>query len=209
MWVPASQKPMQAAMPSPPPPGRLGADSLGLAPVDEPPPGKVAVVPPALGTVTVPPPGVVTVVPPLPRNVDVVGGTSGGTDGTRGAGVPTADGSCRPGAAALGDALTAGDGVRGVTGADRPGESEPPGRPIVDEGDPLAPAPMLEPVPEPVLALPPVLPVCATASGDQTGEETGNPTGNMRKPAAPVAATCRRSLIGAWIMGTSASGSAL
>ena len=31
IWVPLSQKPMQACSVSPPPPGVLGADSLGLA----------------------------------------------------------------------------------------------------------------------------------------------------------------------------------
>jgi hypothetical protein len=95
MWVPASQKPMQASKLSPPPPGMLGADSLGLllpGAGDPPPPGKVAVVadvvgavvlsPPGVVTVVVPPPGVVTVVPPLPRKVEVVGGESGATGGT-------------------------------------------------------------------------------------------------------------------------------
>jgi hypothetical protein len=74
---------------------------------DDPPPGKVDVVPAVLGavvlrppggvTVVVTPPGVVTVVPPLPRKVEVVGGDKGATDGTRGAGVPIAEGGSAPG----------------------------------------------------------------------------------------------------------------
>ena len=111
MCVPESQKPMQSLNVSPPPPGVLGADRLGLTLVTPmgaivaaeppPPPGKVGVTPTPgaavvspLGVVVVVvvPPGVVTVVPPLPRNVDVVGGLSGAMGATCGAGVPIADG---------------------------------------------------------------------------------------------------------------------
>ncbi|MBO0765718.1 MAG: hypothetical protein J2P50_14175 [Hyphomicrobiaceae bacterium] len=99
---------MQPSKLSTPPPGILGADSLGLVdPVvvdgvpPPPPPGKVDVTPtpgvvvlspPGVVTVVPPPPGVVTVVPPPPRKVDVVGGLRGATGGTRGAGVPMAEG---------------------------------------------------------------------------------------------------------------------
>jgi hypothetical protein len=98
MCVPASQKPMHASKVSPPPPGVLGADWLGLGPVaidpvvreDPPPPGKVAVTPapgvvverPPGGVVVVVPPEVVVVLPPPARNVDVVCGVSGATCGT-------------------------------------------------------------------------------------------------------------------------------
>jgi hypothetical protein len=95
---------------STPPPGMLGADSLGLTvepvvsdevPPPPPLPGKVAVTPapgavvvspPGVVAVVVVPPGPVTVVPPPPRKVEVVGGLSGATGGTCGAGVPMADG---------------------------------------------------------------------------------------------------------------------
>jgi hypothetical protein len=117
MCVPESQKPMQSWNVSPPPPGVLGADRLGLtlvAPIGaivagEPPPplpGKVAVTP-APGVVVVSPlgvvvvivvpPGVVVVIPPLPRKVEVVGGDSGAMGATCGAGVPIADGGSAPG----------------------------------------------------------------------------------------------------------------
>jgi hypothetical protein len=106
---------MQPAKVSTPPPGVLGADSLGLALVDvtvdpaaplPPPPGNVAVTPtpgavvvspPGVLVVVVVPPGVVTVVPPLPRKVEVVGGDSGAMGATCGAGVPMADGGSPPG----------------------------------------------------------------------------------------------------------------
>jgi len=102
--VPASQKPMHASKVSPPPPGRLGADSLGLVvvdPEDPPLPGKVPVTlgpgvvvesPPVAVVVVVVPPGVVTVAPSVPRKVDVVPGVSGATGCTWGAVVPMADG---------------------------------------------------------------------------------------------------------------------
>jgi hypothetical protein len=118
-----------------PPPGMLGADSLGLTvePVvsDEvplpppPPPGKVAVTPapgavvvspPGVVVVVVVPPGPVTVVPPPPRKVEVVGGLSGATGGTCGAGVPMADGGV-----ALGVAVPPGRGE-----ASDPPEVSPP-----------------------------------------------------------------------------------
>jgi hypothetical protein len=87
---------MHASKVSPPPPGVLGADSLGLVidpvvRVDLPPLGKVAVTPAPRAVVESPwgvvvvvvvPPGAVTVVPPLPRKVDVVSGVSGATGGT-------------------------------------------------------------------------------------------------------------------------------
>jgi hypothetical protein len=88
--VPASQNPMHASKVSAPPPGVLGADSLGLA-VEDPPPGKVDVTPtpgvvvespPGVVVVVVPPPGVVTVDPPPPRNVVDVCGVSGATGAT-------------------------------------------------------------------------------------------------------------------------------
>src|SRR5262245_22209092 len=144
MCVAASQKPTQAWTPGWPPPGALGADSLGLVPVAReapPPPGKVAVVPaPGAGvvrpsggvTVVVVPPGVVTVVPPLPRKVEVVGGDRGATGATCGAGVPIPDGANARGAGATG----AGDVVRlpPVDLDDAPAPDETP-----PEVDPPAP----------------------------------------------------------------------
>ena len=54
MWVPLSQKPMQACKVSPPPPGVLGADSLGLAPDNAAEPTPVREPPPPLDSRTGP-----------------------------------------------------------------------------------------------------------------------------------------------------------
>jgi hypothetical protein len=107
MWVSRSQKPMQAAKLSPPPPGMLGADRLGLDVPEPPLPGKVETAPPVAlggvrglpgGMVVVMPPGVVTVVPPPPlTKLDVGGGDMGAMAGTCGAGVPMAGGPSAPG----------------------------------------------------------------------------------------------------------------
>jgi hypothetical protein len=151
--------------PAAPPPGRLGAVSLGLMlPVVseevDPPPGNVAVAPtpgagvespPGVLTVEVMPPGVVTVAPPLPRNVDVVGGESGATGATCGAGVPMADGGSAP---------RIGAGVAGVV------LNDPVDRPMEDDPAPIPePAPIPDPVPEP----PPRPPVWAAASCSDPG----------------------------------------
>lgn len=143
-------------MVSAPPPGVLGAASLGLAPVDvdadPPPPGKVAVVPRAPGavvvspadgvTVVVTPPGVVTAVPPPPRKVEVVGGDSGATGGTCGAGVPMADG---------GSVLGVVTGlVGGAVSCEGLVESEPPDLPIEVVAAPVKPEPAdVAPLPPP------------------------------------------------------------
>jgi hypothetical protein len=75
MWVPLSQKPMQAASVSPPPPAVLGADSLGLELE-------------AFGEVTVS----VRAVPPLDAMVEAGGGDKGATAEVWGAGAAMADG---------------------------------------------------------------------------------------------------------------------
>src|SRR4051812_16338745 len=72
MCVPASQKPIQSLNDLPPPPGALGADSLGL-------PGDSAKPPLCLGT------------PPPDNTFDGCCGDSGDMPGTCGAGVPIAD----------------------------------------------------------------------------------------------------------------------
>jgi hypothetical protein len=172
---------MQAWKPGAPPPGVLGADSLGLMlPVviddDPPPPGKVCVVPTVLGEVVVrppgvvmvvvTPPGVVTVVPPLPRKVELVGGDNGATGATCGAGVPIADGGMAPVAGATGDGAVV---------------SEPVDRPNADDGEVV-----LKPEPVPPLPRPPVW---AAASCSHPG---------TRRPAVATAASqvvCRSTMV--------------
>jgi hypothetical protein len=73
--VPRSQKPMQACRVSPPPPGTLGADSLGLA---------LAAAADAVRSVRAG--------PPLDSIVWAGGGDNGATAGVCGAGVAMADG---------------------------------------------------------------------------------------------------------------------
>jgi hypothetical protein len=204
MWVAASQKPMQASKLSPPPPGVLGRDSLGLALAggDPPPPGKVAVLPgadpPPPGKVAVPPvvvpepvappPGTVTVPPPL-RKLEVVGGDSGATGAARGAGAATPGVTVpAPGAAELPAGPVA--PVPGVC-------PTPPNPPVVD-GTPVPnvpvpdndredapPPPTGRPIPDvdgaaapPPVPAPPPRP-CATASGAAAAR---------KRAAAPAAA---------------------
>src|SRR6185503_971323 len=205
MCVPASQKPMQAATPGAPPPGALGADSLGLTlRAAPPPPGKVVTVPPDVAGVFTPtaegvadvvpkvaPNGVVVAdgadpppvsvevglaLPPL-RKLELGAGDSGATAGTCGAGVPTADGGNAPGV------------IEGLAGAPNDGEGESPGevespprspppRPV-----PRPPAPTPDEKPEVPPPRPWALAVCCTAPA-------------TRRPAAATRYGVRRLSIG-------------
>jgi hypothetical protein len=163
MCVWASQKPMHAATPAPPPPGALGADSLALPVVARdgpPPPGKVVTVPPEVGDVTPlrTPEGVVDGVRPSPsgvvegadpppvsvvgglalpplRKFELGGGESGATCGTCGAGVPMAEGALAPGLAAGPDGAPVDGDV------DSPPPRPPGDAPAPDDAPELAPPP--------------------------------------------------------------------
>jgi hypothetical protein len=100
MWVAASQKPMQSFSVLPPPPGALGADSLGLA---EEEPGDRA--------------SVLVVVPPV-ENCSGSWGESGAMSGTRSIGGAMAEGG-----------NVGGETVALLTPEDTPAEAELPEEP--------------------------------------------------------------------------------
>ena len=123
MCVPLSQKFMQSCSPLPPPPGVLGALSLGLELVLLPPPledGVVSVRGEDKGATPAVPPedGLVGAVVCGVRSEEESGAATGGGDrgatgATRGAGVPTADGAVGA------DGAGAADGAAGALEPER------------------------------------------------------------------------------------------